>query len=107
MMPVSGTIDATYPLLSDDARLAVEPSPKRAPANGISLSLIVVAFIVAVAYADSRVDEISLGYLYLLPLVLSALVNKRLTTFLLIVVCVFLHDLFGPCLLYTSPSPRD
>ncbi len=95
-MPVSGTIDATYPLLSDDARLAVEPSPKRAPASSISLSLIVVAFIVAVAYADSRVDEISLGYLYLLPLVLSALVNKLLTTFLLIVVCVFLHDLFGP-----------
>lgn len=77
-MPAGETIDATYPLPSG------------------SLSLIVVAFVVAVAYADSRVDEISLGYLYLLPLVLSALVNKRLTTFSLIVVCIFLHDVFGP-----------
>ncbi len=96
MMPVSETLAATYPPPSEDARLAVASSPRRSRPGSISLSLIVVAFIVAVAYADSRVDEISLGYLYLLPLVLSALVNRRLTTFSLIVVCIFLHDLFGP-----------
>lgn len=96
MMPVSEPSVPTYAVQSEAGRLAVQSSPKRSRPGSISLSLIVIAFIIAVAYADSRVDEISLGYLYLLPLVLSALVNRRLTTFSLIVVCIFLHDLFGP-----------
>lgn len=96
MIPVSEIIDSTYPLQPENARLTVESSPERSRPGIIPLSLIVVASVIAVAYADSKVDEISLGYLYLLPLVLSALVNKRFTTFLLIVVCIFLHDLFGP-----------
>lgn len=62
----------------------------------ILLTFAVFGFIAAVAYADSRVDEISLGYLYILPVALSALVNRRRTTLAIIIICVLLHDLFGP-----------
>ncbi len=60
------------------------------------LSLAVLAGIAAVAYADHVVVTISLGYLYLLPLALSAMVHRRRVTMLLVVFCVALHDWFGP-----------
>jgi serine phosphatase RsbU (regulator of sigma subunit) len=51
--------------------------------------------IAAVAYTDFRVvPEVSLGYLYLLPIALSALVNPPLVTSALAVVCTVLADLF-------------
>lgn len=52
--------------------------------------------IAAVAYADSLVVTISLGYLYVLPLSLSALTRHRRITLALVAVCVALHDWLGP-----------
>src|SRR5215203_5828037 len=60
------------------------------------LTLFILGFIAGVAYADSRVEEISLGYLYILPIALSGLVNRRRVTFVLIIICIVMHDLFGP-----------
>lgn len=60
------------------------------------LTVAVVGAIAAVAYADSLVETISLGYLYVLPLSLSAMVHRLRTTMLLLVVCVLLHDWLGP-----------
>jgi serine phosphatase RsbU (regulator of sigma subunit) len=50
----------------------------------------------AVAYADFIVTSISLGYLYILPLGISAMFLRSQISYGLIAVCVFLHDLFGP-----------
>jgi len=50
----------------------------------------------AVAYADYIVVSISLGYLYVLPLGISAIFLRNEICYSLAVVCVFLHDLFGP-----------
>jgi sigma-B regulation protein RsbU (phosphoserine phosphatase) len=58
--------------------------------------LAVVASIIAIAYADSVVTTISLGFLYLFPLTLSALLLSRRVTLVLVFCCVFLHDWFGP-----------
>jgi serine phosphatase RsbU (regulator of sigma subunit) len=52
--------------------------------------------IAAVAYADFSVTSISLGYLYILPLGISAMFLRSQISYALIAVCVFLHDLFGP-----------
>jgi serine phosphatase RsbU (regulator of sigma subunit) len=52
--------------------------------------------ILAVAYADSLVVTISLGYLYVLPLSLAALTQYRRTAFSLAALCVLLHDWLGP-----------
>ena len=49
-----------------------------------------------VAYADSRVEEVSLGYLYILPLSFSAVLLSARFTYAIVVVCIFFHDLFGP-----------
>jgi phosphoserine phosphatase RsbU/P len=62
----------------------------------ILLVLAAIAGISGVAYADSLVVTISLGYLYVLPLSLSALTRYRITTFSLVVGCVVLHDWLGP-----------
>jgi serine phosphatase RsbU (regulator of sigma subunit) len=67
--------------------------------EGYSEALLVLAALVgiaAVAYADSLVETISLGYLYVLPLSLSALTRYRRTTFALVGACVPLHDWLGP-----------
>ena len=69
---------------------------RRSQRGHILLTLAVLGFIAAVAYADSKVEEISLGYLYVLPIALSGLINRRLTTFCVIAVCIMLHDYFGP-----------
>jgi serine phosphatase RsbU (regulator of sigma subunit) len=56
----------------------------------------VLAGIAAVAYADSLVLTISLGYLYVLPLSLAALVFPLPITMTLVGICVVLHDWLGP-----------
>jgi len=58
--------------------------------------VLVFGSIGAVAYADFLVKSISLGYLYILPLGISAMLLRSRISYGLIAVCVFLHDLFGP-----------
>ena len=58
--------------------------------------VLVFGSIGAVAYADFIVTGISLGYLYILPLGISAMFLRSEISYGLIAVCVFLHDLFGP-----------
>jgi sigma-B regulation protein RsbU (phosphoserine phosphatase) len=60
--------------------------------------------IAAVAYADFIVTSVSLGYLYILPLGISAMLLRSQISYALIAVCVFLHDFFGPP--YPSPQAR-
>ena len=66
--------------------------------------VLVFGSIAAVAYADFIVTSISLGYLYILPLGISAMFLRSQISYGLIAVCVFLHDLFGPP--YPSPEAR-
>lgn len=58
--------------------------------------LIILVSVAAIAYVDNVVSTISLGFLYLFPLALSALLQPRRITLALVVICVFLHDWFGP-----------
>jgi sigma-B regulation protein RsbU (phosphoserine phosphatase) len=60
------------------------------------LTLVVVAGISAVAYADKSVASVSLAPLYFLPLALSALVHPLRISLALSIVCLVLHDLVGP-----------
>lgn len=61
------------------------------------LNFVVLLAIAAVAYTDwVVVANISLGYLYVLPLALSALINPLLLTVPLAAVCTLLQDIFGP-----------
>jgi sigma-B regulation protein RsbU (phosphoserine phosphatase) len=61
------------------------------------LNAVVFLAIAAVAYTDwVVVANVSLGYLYVLPLALSALVNPLPLTIALAVLCTILQDLFGP-----------
>jgi sigma-B regulation protein RsbU (phosphoserine phosphatase) len=61
------------------------------------LNVVVILAIVAVAYTDwVVVANVSLGYLYLLPIALSAVVNSLPLTISLAVVCTVLEDIFGP-----------
>ena len=57
---------------------------------------LILGSIAAVAYADFIVSSVSLGYLYILPLGISAMFLRTPNSYALIAVCVFLHDLFGP-----------
>ena len=60
------------------------------------LNFVVILAIAAVAYTDRIVvPNISLGYLYLLPLALSALVNPLPVTIGLAIGCTILQDIFG------------
>ena len=67
-------------------------------------AVLVFGSIAAVAYADFIVTSISLGYLYILPLGISAMFLRSQISYGLIAACVFLHDLFGPP--YPSPEAR-
>jgi serine phosphatase RsbU (regulator of sigma subunit) len=67
-------------------------------------AVLVFGSIAAVAYADSIVTSTSLGYLYILPLGISAMFLRSQISYGLIAVCVFLHDLFGDP--YPSPGAR-
>jgi serine phosphatase RsbU (regulator of sigma subunit) len=62
------------------------------------LNFLVILSILAVGYTDWKVvPEVSLGYLYVLPIALSALVNPLALTSLLAFACAVLADLFfGP-----------
>jgi len=60
-------------------------------------NVVVIIATVAVAITDwIIVANVSLGYLYVLPLALSALANPLPVTIGLAVVCTFLQDIFGP-----------
>src|ERR1700720_2163829 len=67
-------------------------------------AVLVFGSIAAVAYADFIVTSISLGYLYILPLGISAMFSRSQISYGLIAVCVFFHDLFG--VPYPSPEAR-
>jgi len=58
--------------------------------------LLVALAIGCVAYADTRAEDVSLGYLYILPLSFSAILLSARLTYAVVVVCIFFHDLFGP-----------
>jgi serine phosphatase RsbU (regulator of sigma subunit) len=61
------------------------------------LNLILVLSIAGVAYTDWIVAENdSLGYLYVLPIALSGLVNRPPITIGLALLCAYMQDLFGP-----------
>src|ERR1700733_5899353 len=74
-----------------------------------SLNFIVFLAIAAVAYTDwIVVPDISLGYLYMLPIALSALTNPLALTMALAVGCTVLADLFaGPSATIQVRSVRD
>ncbi len=59
-------------------------------------AVLIFGSIAAVAYADFIVSAVSLGYLYILPLGISAMFLRTEISYALVAVCVFLHDLFGP-----------
>jgi serine phosphatase RsbU (regulator of sigma subunit) len=67
-------------------------------------AILIFGSIAAVAYADFVVSSVSLGYLYILPLGISAMFLRTRISYALVAVCVFLHDLFGPP--YPSPQAR-
>jgi sigma-B regulation protein RsbU (phosphoserine phosphatase) len=67
-------------------------------------AVLIFGSIAAVAYADFIVSSVSLGYLYILPLGISAMFLRSQISYALIAVCVFFHDLFGPP--YLSPEAR-
>ncbi len=61
------------------------------------LNAVVVLAVMAVAYTDWRViANVSLGYLYVLPIALSGLINPLPITVVLAVVSTVLTDIFGP-----------
>ncbi|MEO6805163.1 MAG: SpoIIE family protein phosphatase [Edaphobacter sp.] len=61
------------------------------------LNFILALAMGAVAYTDwIVVENDSLGYLYVLPVALSALVNRFPVTIALSVLCAWLQDFFGP-----------
>jgi serine phosphatase RsbU (regulator of sigma subunit) len=67
-------------------------------------AMLIFGSIAAVAYSDFMVSSVSLGYLYILPLGISAMFLRSQISYALIAVCVFFHDLFGPA--YPSSLAR-
>ena len=101
MQVITGTPPETLALLPSRSLLRGEAAaggPQWLPA------VLVFGSIAAVAYADFIVTSISLGYLYFLPLGISAMFLRSQISYGLIAVCVFLHDLFGDP--YPSPGAR-
>lgn len=69
---------------------------KESRATGM-LNIFVALAIGAVAYTDWLVlEDDSLGYLYLLPIALSGLVNRLPITIALSLLCAALQEIFGP-----------
>jgi serine phosphatase RsbU (regulator of sigma subunit) len=61
------------------------------------LNLVLAASVLAIAYTDwIVVENDSLGYLYVLPVALSGLVNPLYITMSLSILCAYLQDVFGP-----------
>jgi Stage II sporulation protein E (SpoIIE) len=77
------------------SRFRARPESTSEPRDHL-ISLLVIAGIAAVAYADHIVVSVSLAYLYFLPLALTSLIHRLRTNLVLVLVCVFLSDLFGP-----------
>jgi sigma-B regulation protein RsbU (phosphoserine phosphatase) len=78
---------------SDDYKRQVRTEENR---TTVLLNVVVALAIGAVAYTDWIVIvNISLGYLYVLPIALSGLVNPLPITIALAVLCTYLQDLFG------------
>ena len=101
MQVMAGTPPRTLTSLSSRSLLRGEVA-----AAGPQWLPVVLVFgsIGAVAYADYIVKSISLGYLYILPLGISAMFLRSQVSYGLIAVCVVLHDLFG--VPYPSPEAR-
>jgi sigma-B regulation protein RsbU (phosphoserine phosphatase) len=79
---------------SDDYKQQVQAQENRTA--GL-FNVVVALAIAAVAYTDwFIVANISLGYLYVLPIALSALVNPLPLTIALSLLCTVLQDIFGP-----------
>jgi serine phosphatase RsbU (regulator of sigma subunit) len=79
---------------SDDLNRHLRAEASRA--TGL-LNVILALAIGAVAYTDwIVVEDDSLGYLYVLPIALSALVNRLPITITLAIFCTVLQDFFGP-----------
>src|SRR5580692_8614805 len=79
---------------SDDRKRRVRMKENRT--KGL-LNVVVALAIASVAYTDwIVVANISLGYLYVLPLALSGLVNPLPFTITLALLCTVLQDIFGP-----------
>ncbi|MCL4523214.1 MAG: PP2C family protein-serine/threonine phosphatase [Acidobacteria bacterium] len=62
----------------------------------ILLALVVLGALAVVAYFDFAVQTISLGFLYVLPLALSAFVFRLRISLGLVLICFVLQDVFGP-----------
>jgi serine phosphatase RsbU (regulator of sigma subunit) len=61
------------------------------------LNFVILLSVAAVGYTDwIVVPNITLGYLYLLPIALSALINPLRFTLVLIAVCTVLQEVFAP-----------
>jgi serine phosphatase RsbU (regulator of sigma subunit) len=61
------------------------------------LNVVVALAVASVAYTDWKVvANVSLGYLYVLPIALSGLINPLAITGALAVICTVLQDRFGP-----------
>jgi sigma-B regulation protein RsbU (phosphoserine phosphatase) len=58
--------------------------------------VLVLGAIVAVAYVDHLVVSISLVYLYIFPLGISAILLRKEITYSLVPVCVLIHDYWSP-----------
>jgi serine phosphatase RsbU (regulator of sigma subunit) len=85
--------------LGDQERTLPLPRPRRkeVASNGerwLPLGLVLGA-IAAVAYADHLVASISLAYLYILPLGISAIFLREAISYGLIPVCILLHDYYS------------
>ena len=79
---------------SDDYKRLVRTEENRT--SGM-LNVVVALAIAAVAYTDwIVVEDDSLGYLYVLPIALSALVNRLPITIALAALCTVLQYIFGP-----------
>ena len=66
--------------------------------------VLVLGAIAAVAYADHLVVSISLAYLYILPLGISAIILRKEISYSLSLVCILLHDYYS--LRYINPELR-
>jgi serine phosphatase RsbU (regulator of sigma subunit) len=78
---------------SDDYKRNLRVEESRA--TGL-LNVVVALAIGAVAYTDKIVvEDDSIGYLYVLPIALSAQVNRLPITIALCVLCTYLQDVFG------------
>ena len=93
----TGSAAAQSTALSARARRPLPVLEGKSTIVGIQwLSFALVAGAIAcVASADYLVKSMSLGYLYILPLVVAAILLPRRITFTLTLICVFLHDVLG------------